>query len=74
MPVIRKAHHSQFMLTPPVRTKLVTRFGVSAENVVATIEVPSNHQGSVRPERKYSSVSRPARCAYSSPITSVMTP
>jgi hypothetical protein len=29
---------------------------VSAANVVATIEVPTIHQGSDRPERKYSSV------------------
>jgi len=30
--------------------------GVSAANVVATMDVPTIHQGSVRPERKYSSV------------------
>ena len=55
MPVMRKAHHNQFMLTPPFRTRSVTRFGVSVEKVVATIEVPSSHQGRLRPERKYCS-------------------
>jgi len=39
----------------------VTRFGVSAEKVVATIEVPSSHHGSLRPERKYCSRLRLAR-------------
>ena len=34
----------------------VTKFGVSVENVVATIESPSSHHGKVRPERKYSVV------------------
>ncbi len=63
MPVIRKAHHSQFWLTPPVRTRSVTRFGVSVEKVVATIEVPRSHQGIDRPPRKNSPVSRPARRA-----------
>ncbi len=60
MPVITKAHQSQFWLTPPVRTMSVTRFGVSVEKVVATMEVPSSHQGSFRPARKYSSVPCPA--------------
>ncbi len=32
----------------------VTRLGVSVENVVATIDVPSSHQGMLRPERKNS--------------------
>jgi hypothetical protein len=70
MPVIRNAHHSQFVLTPPVRTRSVTRFGVSAEKVVATIEVPSSHHGAVRPERKYCSRLRPARRAKRRPMAS----
>jgi hypothetical protein len=32
----------------------VTKFGVSVEKVVATMDSPSNHQGRVLPERKYS--------------------
>ena len=48
----RKAHHSQLLATPPVRTISVTRFGVSAEKVVATMETPKSHQGMLRPERK----------------------
>jgi hypothetical protein len=32
----------------------VTKFGVSVENVVATMEIPSSHQGIFLPERKYS--------------------
>ena len=40
-----KAHHSQLLLTPPLRTRSVTRLGVSVENVVATIDVPSSHHG-----------------------------
>jgi hypothetical protein len=34
----------------------VTKFGVSVEKVVATIEIPSNHQGIVLPDKKYSEV------------------
>ena len=34
----------------------VTKFGVSVEKVVATIDKPKSHQGKVRPERKYSEV------------------
>ena len=32
----------------------VTRFGVPAENVVATIDIPNSHQGMPRPARKNS--------------------
>ena len=74
MPVMRKAHHSQFMLTPPVRTKSVTRLGVSVEKVVATIEVPSSHHGSLRPDRKYCSRLRPARLVNTRPMMSVTVP
>ena len=33
---------------------LATKLGVSAENVVATIDVPSNHHGIFLPDKKYS--------------------
>ncbi len=56
-----KAHHCQLPATPWVRTKLVTRLGVSLENVVATIEIPASHQGTARPEAKNSEVSFPER-------------
>ncbi len=38
-----------------------TRFGVSLENVVATREMPANHQGTERPEAKNSVVLLPER-------------
>ena len=60
MPVNKNAHHTQFPATPFLRTMSVTRFGVSAENVVATMEIPSSHQGMLRPERKNSVELRPA--------------
>ena len=41
----------------------VTRFGVSVEKVVATIEIPTSHQGAARPEVKNSAVLEPARFA-----------
>jgi hypothetical protein len=37
---------------------LVTRLGVSVENVVATIDVPRSHHGMERPEAKNSSAPR----------------
>ena len=60
IPVIRKAHHAQLLATPFSRTRPVTKLGVSAEKVVATIETPSNHQGMVRPPKKYSLIFLPA--------------
>ena len=42
---------------------LVTRFGVSVEKVVATIETPTSHQGAARPEVKNSVVFLLARRA-----------
>src|SRR5690349_14810189 len=39
----------------------VTRFGVSALNVVATIDSHSSHHGTARPDAKNSEVLRPAR-------------
>src|SRR5438309_1166788 len=41
---------------PPLATIPVTASGVSAANVVATIEVPASHHGTFRPERKKSVV------------------
>src|SRR5262245_22489981 len=61
MPVRRKDHHSQLSATPCSRTMLVTRFGVSVENVVATIETPTSHHGAARPDVKNSVVFLPAR-------------
>ena len=52
MPVSKKAHHPQLPLTPCSRTRPVTRLGVSVENVVATMLMPSSHQGMLRPARK----------------------
>ena len=57
-------HHPGEQEAPPepvlgdaaVRTRLVTRFGVSVLKVVATIEMPTSHQGTARPEVKNSVV------------------
>jgi hypothetical protein len=70
IPVSRNAHHTQFPATPFWRTMSVTRFGVSVENVVATMEMPSSHHGMERPDRKYCPVSRPARRLAQSPTAS----
>ena len=61
MPVSRKLHQSQFSATPLCRTMLVTRFGVSVLKVVATIEIPTSHQGAARPDVKNSLVLSLAR-------------
>ena len=53
-PVIKKAHHTQLPETPLDLTISVTKFGVSVEKVVATIESPKSHQGIFLPERKNS--------------------
>jgi hypothetical protein len=53
-PVIKNDHHIQFAETPSFLTISVTKFGVSGENVAATIEIPNNHQGIFFPEKKYS--------------------
>ena len=63
MPVSRNDHHTQFSATPPSRTRFVTRFGVSVENVVATSEMPISHHGACRPAAKNSVMFRPARRA-----------
>src|SRR3954469_14410865 len=60
-PVSANAHQTQFPATPLRRTISVTRLGVSALNVVATIDRPASHQGTARPEAKNSEVLRPAR-------------
>src|SRR3972149_3356448 len=74
MPVTANAHHTQFWLTPPVRTRSVTRFGVSVENVVATSETPNSHQDSLRPERKNSWRPAPARRATRRPTAMLSAP
>ena len=63
MPVSRNDHQSQLSATPFSRTMLVTRFGVSVENVVATMETPTSHHGAARPDVKNSAVLEPARRA-----------
>src|SRR6476620_11014129 len=52
MPVKTNAHQTQFPATPVRRTMSVTRFGVSLEKVVATIESPASHHGTLRPDAK----------------------
>ena len=74
MPVIRNAHQDQFCATPPVRTKSAIRLGVSVEKVVATIDVPSSHHGSLRPDRKNSSAPDPARRAKRRPMARAVSP
>jgi len=61
MPLITIFHHSQFPATPRLATSPVTASGVSAAKVVATIATPASHQGTLRPEMKYSSMFSPPR-------------
>ncbi len=68
------AHQSQFWLTPPVRTRSVTRFGVSVENVVATSDTPRSHHDSRRPERKNSARPSLARRVTASPTATHIRP
>ena len=56
-------HQIQFPAMPSVATMPATASGVSAANVVATIDVPASHQGSSRPARKYCPRLSPARGA-----------
>lgn len=56
---------------PCVRTQPVTTNGVSTENDVATIDVPANHQGRLRPETKNSCVEELARRTKYNPTASV---
>src|SRR5687767_9649127 len=60
-------HQSQFPATPFSATMPVTASGVSAANVVATIDVPASHHGNDRPETKNSETFLPARRVYASP-------
>ena len=64
----KKAHQAQFPETPWVLTISVTKLGVSAEKVVATIEIPNNHQGIFRPDKKKSLTLCPAERAAHIPI------
>src|SRR5687768_8339121 len=66
MPVRTNAHHTQFPATPVRLTMSVTRLGVSALKVVATIDKPASHHGTARPDPKNSEVLRPARLAKNS--------
>ena len=61
MPLAMKFHHSQLPAMPPIATMPVTARGVSAAKVVATMDVPASHQGTLRPERKNSLTLEPAR-------------
>jgi hypothetical protein len=77
MPVSRKLHHNQFSDTPRSRTMLVTRFGVSVLNVVATIEMPTSHHGAARPAVKNSPVPELARFQKNSAgrkLTAILSP
>src|SRR2546428_361254 len=59
MPLAAMFHHSQLPAMPYRATMPVTTSGVSAANVVATIDVPASHHGTSRPERKRSIVPPP---------------
>ena len=59
----RNDHQTQFSDTPRSRTRFVTRFGVSVLKVVATIDTPTSHHGTERPDVKNSAVLRLARRA-----------
>src|SRR5690606_34769763 len=72
IPVSRNAHHCQLLATPPVRTRSVTRLGVSVLNVVATIDTPISHHGAARPLVKNSAALCPARRAIQSAGTKQM--
>src|SRR6185437_11744653 len=68
MPLISMFHHSQFPATPCDDTSPVTTSGVSAANVVATIDAPASHHGTARPEMKYSDRLSPPRLVNANPI------
>ncbi len=68
MPLMTMFHHSQLPATPWLATRPVTSRGVSAANVVATMEVPASHHGTSRPDRKYSDRLSPARFVKTRPI------
>src|SRR5580693_5566900 len=54
IPLATIFHQSQLPAMPLRATSPVTTRGVSAANVVATMEAPASHQGTLRPERKNS--------------------
>jgi len=54
MPLKTMLHQIQFPAMPFLAVSPVTASGVSAANVVATIEVPASHQVTFLPETKYS--------------------
>src|SRR4051812_47280508 len=68
MPLISMFHHSQLPATPLLATMPVTTRGVSAANVVATIDAPASHHATCRPEMKYSSRLSPPRFVYIRPM------
>src|SRR5690554_416975 len=69
MPVNKNAHHTQLPDTPFFLTISVTRLGVSAEKVVATMETPNSHHGIFLPERKNSLALLPAVLDANNPIS-----
>ena len=60
MPPKAKFHQIQFPEIPFLATSSVTASGVSAANVVATIDIPAKYQGRFLPDRKKSFVLLPA--------------
>ena len=72
MPVSKNAHQTQLPETPSLRTMSVTKLGVSAEKVVATMDIPNSHQGMFLPERKNSLAELPADLAVNKPISNEM--
>src|SRR5262245_35054348 len=68
MPLINMFHQSQLPATPCDDTNPVTTSGVSAANVVATIDAPASHQGTARPEMKYSLRLSPPRFVKANPM------
>ena len=52
MPESTNAHQIQLPAIPPRAVMPVTSSGVSLANVVATMEMPASHHGTVRPPRK----------------------
>jgi hypothetical protein len=60
MPLATMFHQSQLPAIPFLATRPVTTSGVSAAKVVATIDVPASHHGTLRPDRKNSLVFDPA--------------
>ena len=66
-------HQNQLAWMPCSRASPATNSGVSAEKVVATMEVPATHQGSERPARKKSPVPRLARRENATPMPSAIT-